>query len=419
MIDPKIAVIRSAFSSSWRSCVSIVNNLERAYSLQQSGVKFFLVAEDHTASLIDTAIAIREWRPEKVVLIDHLPDATKVLSALLPLFDKKDEPQVYIHLFGDFSLSLANWRQARTVLYGQKLFFVSASKRHKTFISQFVASQSLGLCPFPVDQEYFFPNLADRVQRRKTLGLTENSKLFIYAGRISLQKNILSLCAVMEQVMLSNSAVHFAIAGRFDDHDAPYFGIKLSHLSYQTHCAKAFENLKTQFGDRFHYLGSLDQESLRSLYRAADTYISLSTFQDEDFGMAPIEALFCGAQAILTDWGGYSDFQGPDVVHLPVALDKTNQFNHRSAIEAVLQQASLNFSSDDRQRHLQNHIERFSLSAVKSQIAKILHYDPPPFQGFSDKCSELDKLSSGPAYDFHKRGDQGFFRTYSAYFARY
>lgn len=52
--------------------------------------------------------------------------------------------------------------------------------------------------------------------------------------------------------------------------------------------------------------GSLGEDEMAALYRAADVYVQAS--YGESFGLAPLEALSCGTPVVATGWGGVLEF---------------------------------------------------------------------------------------------------------------
>jgi len=118
--------------------------------------------------------------------------------------------------------------------------------------------------------------------------------------------------------------VVFAIAGTCDDIGSPTMAGQLPAGYFQQRFDEVLSTLAKSLRGRIRILGNLDRNELSGLYCAADSFISFSLYHDEDFGMAPAEALATGLPALLSDWGGYSSFAVPGTsVHLtPVSLSR-------------------------------------------------------------------------------------------------
>jgi glycosyltransferase involved in cell wall biosynthesis len=93
------------------------------------------------------------------------------------------------------------------------------------------------------------------------------------------------------------------------------------------------ERLQALAGPRTRFLGRVDDERLRDLYRGARLFLQPGV---EDFGIASVEALACGTPVVAVDRGGivdivedgrhgllYPDWEGP--ADLAATIDKALQ----------------------------------------------------------------------------------------------
>jgi glycosyltransferase involved in cell wall biosynthesis len=137
------------------------------------------------------------------------------------------------------------------------------------------------------------------------LNIKDNELVFTYTGRLSMQKNVIELASMMNELRKTfQYNFKLLIAGPFDDLGIPYIGQYSQEGAYCTRWLKQIPKY-----DFVHYLGNLNATELNQLYSASDCFISLSTHNDEDFGMSPCEAGATGLPLILTNWGGYSSFK--------------------------------------------------------------------------------------------------------------
>jgi glycosyltransferase involved in cell wall biosynthesis len=80
--------------------------------------------------------------------------------------------------------------------------------------------------------------------------------------------------------------------------------------------------LRRQAGDGAHFLGQVDRERLRELYRGAACFLQP---QIEDFGIASVEALACGCPVVARGEGGILDIVVDGrhgVLYTPAATDQ-------------------------------------------------------------------------------------------------
>jgi glycosyltransferase involved in cell wall biosynthesis len=124
----------------------------------------------------------------------------------------------------------------------------------------------------------WIPSELDRVSARKRLGLPPEGPLIIAVGRLEKQKNHSLLINVLANI----KNVHVAIAG-------------------EGTLRKDLEILATSSGvsDRITFLGRLDQESVRHLFKAADIFVQPSLYEGQ--GNALLEAMHAGLPVIVSD----------------------------------------------------------------------------------------------------------------------
>jgi glycosyltransferase involved in cell wall biosynthesis len=73
------------------------------------------------------------------------------------------------------------------------------------------------------------------------------------------------------------------------------------------------------------FVGHLSKENLARYFQASDCFVSLSTFEGEDWGRAVFEARLHGLPAVLTAWGGFRDLHKNESIFLcPVSLENGN-----------------------------------------------------------------------------------------------
>lgn len=339
MRSVKLGIVVCKKASQWKSCNSISQNLIQAYKLAgrspKMQIKWFLaeesvgqveIAPDPRAAL-SVAKKILDSGIDELVFLDHHVDPLALLVAMRSLNLRRTREMRYsFHIYGDFSLNSWRWLQVGKLLRGQKVRLVCASERQQKLVSFFEppGDSQTTVCPFAVNTRFFSFNRAKRDEMRAKLGVSNDEKLLIYTGRISLQKCVDRL--VEEFVNFSTQSdkkLRLAIAGPIDDIAGMTSGIRIPDGFYFHQFENLLARIPFEVRKNIFILGELNAEKLTSLYSAGDAFVSLSLYHDEDFGMAPAEALSSGLPAVLTEWGGYASFKGENVPSsfVPVRLD--------------------------------------------------------------------------------------------------
>jgi glycosyltransferase involved in cell wall biosynthesis len=404
-----VVVIRNPILPEWQSCKTITRNLSKAYQLigEEISLRFFDLPHQHT--LLDfycLAKQVKAESPGTVVWLEHWPSPALFLKALDKVYaGEKSRPQLVFHIYGDYVLQCRDWAASEEILRNFSVRFLSASDKQKQLVAQFKngSEQLIGICPFPVDPVEFSFIQEKRQLMRKQLGLKSDELLMIYSGRISFQKNIFhSFHAIREFTKLSSTKLKFILAGPMDDLGMPYLG-KSGPLGV---FHGQFDKFKRQYPELFESLnfsaiGDLEQAELRNLYCAADTLINLSTHNDEDFGMAPAEALCCGLPMILSHWGGFYNFSkvSSEAVGL-VDIKIENKRFVPSCSSAVKKLMTLPVLDEVKREELAKNAQgQLGIAA----ISKLLLYElslKGKFEGLSDQFFRLlasfESIPSGP-----------------------
>lgn len=380
----RFALVSGTEPSFWGSCKIITPNLETAYNkLLGPGTKKFNYNRTLTPSQIfELAREIKKFDPSKLIFVDHLPHPYPLIEALRHLGGPL--PELYFHLYGDFTLFIKDWLRTESLIKNQPVTWIVASQRQGQLVRTLTKSGSVQVCPFPVRESVFSYKNSIRSQFRKKMGLRSSDKVIIYTGRISLQKNVLSLIENVSEyiVKTKRTDIHLWIAGDFDNLGAPLFGIQSKDDVTVAEWERLMDRLPEVSRNRIRYLGVKKNEDLVQLYCAADLYLSLSTHHDEDYGMAPAEALMCGCPALLTGWGGYAGFSHPNACNLvDVRIGKTGLKISSNKIQSQLDSA-LN-QIPDRESIAKYYRERFSVGGIEKTLKAIVGKSPDLFRGFS------------------------------------
>ena len=395
-------LIRAQQKSDWVSCQSIVSNLEESYRKIFPEVKvFYFNRDDNELESYQIAKEIIASNADEIIFIDHTPHPANIIRRLHQI-SPAYKPTLSFHIFGDFVLHSAQWYELSGILQNYPLNFICASNKQQDLIASFLNNtQNSSLTPFPVMEDAFYFNEEERRATREKWGLKDTDFLFLYTGRVSQQKNVLELVKAFNSCLkLSNDEAYLYFAGPFDDMGIPYKGQDNPHGAY----FQRWENIHQSINQtNIKYIFNLNATELRQAYNAADYFISLSTHNDEDFGMSPAEAALCGLPLILSDWGGYSSFKTwlkDDCTLVPINLDDLRPLPDLSNFRKQLYK-SLNQKPSLQQREVisQKAQRAFSINAVSQMNKKRLSQAAPPlFEGFNSHFYKLSAIFKSSPY---------------------
>lgn len=429
------ALITSEQSPEWRSCAAITPNLLEAYKEALAGqFNIFRQKSDYDGrSNARLAQRIFETDPSQIVFLAHELRPYPLLKDLAALYGSRPIPPCEIHVFGDFDRFTPSWLEATPILRRTPVRFICASRRHKAFVSQFLDRFDRGIviCPFPVDTTVFRPNPALRKTVRAELGADVEEKICVYAGRISLQKNVIPLVHhFLEATDGLNFKSKLLIAGPFDDLGMSRFGVIPRKGTSLKSWRALIASLPRAQRNRVRYLGDLTQTELSGIYNAADLGLSLSVHHNEDFGMFAAEALCCGTRMLLSDWGGYASFADP---HGYCQTIRTRPPKYGACLEDYISKneviRKIRSSLKSRVTELQREQiakyfhGRYSISAVANKLSRLQAKPAIKFTGASDQMRKyillwlLNQEHGSPMYSCQETLDGNYLDFYRHYFS--
>lgn len=421
----KIALITRSDVQSWQSCQTISNNLVRSYHLvTDAQLQCFNVNEtDNDFQHFLTATAVNHFSPDILVFAEHFPHPAKLLTPYIRLLEGKTPPKIIIHIFGDFPLYAKAWLDLSPTLNGLSLKFVCASEAQQKLVES-LTTESTGLVdfiPFPVDTSFYCFDPRQLATARAEFNLGEQFT-FLYTGRISHQKQVIELIhnyASFAQV--SDVPTKLLIAGPFDDLGAPYLNYAPCANSYFMRYQRLLSRLDNLHLGSIEYIGNLGRDKLRQAYHAADCFVSISTHNDEDFGMAPAEALSCGLPAILSDWGGYKSFKLPQIAEacqlIPCSINEERiDVSANLLIKNFWRSISTRYSLPKRHDLSQIYCGHLSLASTQARLEACLNSPDILFAGFTQKFERLVKSSeiNNGAFSEKKNIYNQFYRDFYA-----
>jgi glycosyltransferase involved in cell wall biosynthesis len=404
----KLAFIYSFEQSTWKSCQTITKNLKATYKLispAHTAKDFDLNDRSSSYEILKTAIEITSYSPDVIVILDHKPHPYKMLNQIYKSYVEKrikKLPQIIIHVFGDFTLYSNEWLKVEKTLKNFSVKFICASDSQVELVRKFLKTKKTGLykCPFPVDTKEFHFDQNQRETYRKALGLKPSQSMYVYTGRLSLQKKVIELIMDFATYLkVSNDDAYLFLAGEFDDLGNPFKGVYSKEGGYFQNFIKVYSSLDENARKRIRYIGNLTSDELKTLYSAADVFVSLSVHNDEDYGMSPAEALSSGLPAILTEWAGYKSFnlEKNECYLIPTSIGEVMLNYNKAQFLKYLFLSKKNLEQNRTNRLMLQKIntQYLSVTSNKLTLQKILEVKVPTFGGFSTLLKELSMAFKG------------------------
>ncbi len=320
--DKKIYLIgiKRKLPSHWKSCRVITKSLINSYEsfARTKGLNFKVFkycdkTADSYSTLQKSIKQLSKIGRVMIFFIDHLLPPHQIPGLLNEKFEWENI-DLMIHIFGDFTIRPKEWIENQNSYLGKKVTFIAPSSRSMNLINRLTKEQSTLLIPYPVRTE-FLSNTANFFEESDKIRL-------VYAGRLTPQKNIIGALKVIDQVnCIFDNRLEVHICGNFDNRGSELFSLT-PHREWN-----GFVKLLLQ-KSYYHFHGDLKKEQLIQLYDRCHYFFSLSTFHDEDFGIAPAEALARGCKLLLTSWGGYADFPTTHTLHIPTKMSLKGRKPH-------------------------------------------------------------------------------------------
>ncbi len=406
----KLLIVRAAEISTWGSCKVISPNLQATYQrlADRFTLSWFDIStkymqeeiESSRSPLLDLIQKIKMEKPDRLVFVDHLPNPAEILNRLSLFMDLSQLPPIVFHLYGDFTYFSREWSELSPKLANHPVKFLTASHSQERFFNSFCEStNTTEKFFFPVDASSHFFDGKMRTQLRKEHRIGDQETIILYSGRISLQKNVDLLIKEFFKLQKNTTqSLHLWIVGAFDDMGAPFMGVNTDEGYLFSKINDMLMRQPKELTSKIKFWGLKNKEELRAFHSAADTYMSLSLYHDEDYGMSPAEALATGLPALLTDWGGYSSFVPLDKKAwrcqlVPVAITEFGHQLKTSSLKDFFETYNdCYINAVDRERWSNEFLKQFSIEAAQLPLESFLKNAFSKFNGFNWKLAPLAEL---------------------------
>ncbi len=352
-------------------------------------------------------IAWNEYlNPEFWSSIVALPIDTIILADMrfdlvhwLPLFQQhlSSPVKIQVHIYGNPLKRMKHLVNSSIDLARLNLSFIVGSKvQEDLFVSILNSPENVTYAPFIPSDRY---QSSDEVRKKwRKANHYSDEKLFLYTGRISYQKNVHHLLDFFSIHFKSNPKSRLIIVGAPDNlnwREVP----RANYLNYAGELFFEQLRLLQEQGVPVTYLGKLEASELWEVYNGCDHFVSLSTFDGEDFGLSVAEALSVGLPCSLTSWGGYKEFGTLKQVQLSeIELrDGTLGVDYDGFLE------SLNAFSYDKKTNAEE-FHHWKTNRVHQCLNILSTINTTPFKGFTPKFEQYcsDQTSKGEFFEKDK-----------------
>ena len=142
----RVALLHSFTESKWVSCQTITSNLVSSLTeaLKGSQIKVFdFNQSDNKYDFLKLIEEVYEYRPERIVFCDHRPQPDFFICEYLKHFSQEQAehiPEFFVHVYGDFSLDLKEWKNVQEELIEKRVHFICASDKQQKLVSGWINS---------------------------------------------------------------------------------------------------------------------------------------------------------------------------------------------------------------------------------------------------------------------------------------
>lgn len=168
------------------------------------------------------------------------------------------------------------------------------------------ASPNIGVFVPKISQDVFRLPTAREVQKsRAQFKVVQECFHIVYAGRFIANKGIVQLVRALNLWPLANTRV--TLVGDFED-DFLIYQSNSTHTTFKDYFKR--EVLQKNRNIEIVIIKTLPHDSLCKLFWSADCFLYPSFHEDENFGIAPREAMLCGVPFVVTDFCGLGQLAG-------------------------------------------------------------------------------------------------------------
>lgn len=291
----KIIVLTSRENFVWHSMQEIIPYIESTWQNMTSSEFKVEVLNIDVLSLSE--LTPRLISADKLVITCFNYRMCKVMQYIREILRLNLGFVIHVHNLA----TIAFWPYryfASSEMFTKSDVFITSSNNDKKTLEKIFVRPLVHVIPFFVQQPL-------AVLSKTTLNQPQN---IVYIGRISPQKNLHNLILAYSLLKKNYSAEipPLVLFGKEDHLGCPNMNFRNDNYLY------FLQQLTSELGlsgDIF-FKGHVDRELIDSfLKEKSNLIVSVSLHSDENFGMAVLQGLISGNKAVLSDWGGHSDFK--------------------------------------------------------------------------------------------------------------
>lgn len=274
---------------------------EEYWSLQKLTDEVFYNLKNNYEVL---AISLSSNNQENQTNIDNLYkecDVVIYIASKLAGFKRlSDKPTIFFaHAWMDHGAGINLYINQGSFRRDDILLFASSSARNK-FNQVYTTNIKTVVFPYFTDIPEILLTKQEK-ELRVQYGLSNNSKILIYFGRLSPEKNIEGLFDLAKK----NQDKDFIILVVGDFSSISTFGFGENYMAdYKDEIKKA---ILTNTSGKIKFIDRLSEDDLAELISISYLTINLSLCLEEDFGLSIVESMAMGVPAIASNWGGFKD----------------------------------------------------------------------------------------------------------------
>jgi glycosyltransferase involved in cell wall biosynthesis len=184
-------------------------------------------------------------------------------------------------------------------------FFVGNCSGDVEIARKFFKNSEVRKLPYSFDESTFHPvGESQRQTLKAELGFQKTDKILLYAGRVTLEKNVHTQLRILSVLQRLLPTLHLVIIGDLENIPFREFGVYAADMTGML--TRLLSELRLDI-NRVHFLGHKNPTQTRNFYIIADVLVNLTLHHDENFGLAQAEAMACGTPVVGTKWGGLKD----------------------------------------------------------------------------------------------------------------
>ncbi|MEB3332057.1 MAG: glycosyltransferase family 4 protein [Synechococcaceae cyanobacterium] len=169
----------------------------------------------------------------------------------------------------------------------------------------------LPLIPLGLHSDDFAPDSGRRERARRQLGLSADTLVVLFSGRLSFHAKAHPLALYQALELAARDCGHPVLLL-----ECGWHANATIREAYREAAAQAAPSVPVR------WLDGLDAEARRMAWAAADLFCSPVDNIQESFGITPIEAMAAGLPVVVSDWDGYRDTvrDGIDGFRIPTRM---------------------------------------------------------------------------------------------------